>query len=329
MTFSNEIREEVTSIKLFKKNEMIVFLDAVIIFSGIFLKNENDIINFEIKTENLFVAKKIQYIFRKIFSITLEINQKNNYNFGRNQFYILNYPNNNNDIVEKLSILNIFVSKDRLREIKTDLVFFESYSENDIKIFLRVLYMMCGSINNPEKNYHLEFLIHDNNLANSILNLLISLNLSAHMTSRKDISIVYIKDSENISDFLNLIGAHNSMFKFEDIRIEKNVRNNINRVVNCETANLSRIAKSFSRQKKSIEYLINSKKIDLLPDDLKELAFLRLSNDSDSLKELGEKLSVSLSKSGVNYKLKKIESIANKFLEEDFSDDKKRDTNIK
>ena len=100
------------------------------------------------------------------------------------------------------------------------------------------------------------------------------------------------------------------MFKFEDIRIKKQVRNNVNRVVNCETANIEKIAKTFFRQKQSIEYILEKKSIDYLPEDLREVAMLRIENEEDSLQELASKLSTPISKSGINYRLKKIEKIA-------------------
>ena len=170
--------------------------------------------------------------------------------------------------------------------------------------------MVCGSLTNPEKNYHLEFTTHNKSLASSLSIFLNHFEIRSHIVERKDVFVVYVKDGDSISDFLNFIGAHDSMFKFEDIRVKKNLRNNVNRIVNCETANLLKITKGYIKHKKAIEYIINKRSIDYIPEDLRELALLRLSNESYSLKDLGEKLSIPLSKSGVNYRLKKIEDIA-------------------
>ena len=177
--------------------------------------------------------------------------------------------------------------------------------------------MVCGSLTNPEKNYHLEFTTHNKSLASSLSSFLNSYEIKSHIVERKDLFVIYVKDSDSISDFLNIIGAHDSMFKFEDIRVKKNLRNNVNRIVNCETANLLKITKGYIKHKKAIEYIINKRSIDYIPEDLRELALLRLSNECYSLKDLGEKLSVPLSKSGVNYRLKKIEDIAMNLYKEE------------
>ena len=190
-------------------------------------------------------------------------------------------------------------------------------NEGTVKSFLRGAYMASGSISDPEKSYHLEFVSHNLNFSQNFSKLLNKYNIKSQVMQRKDVYIIYIKESESISDLLNIIGAHKSMFKFEDIRIEKQMRNNINRIVNCETANLSKISKAFVRQKKAIEYIIQKKSIDYLPIDLKEIALLRLENEEVSLKELGEKLSMPITKSSVNHRLNKIEKIAKKIYEEE------------
>ena len=312
MTFSNEIRQELCNIKINTKKEMIYFLNSVLLFLGNISLLEGKAETFSISVNNKDVAKKIALIFKKIFRITLEINQKNNYNFGRDFLYNLQFPEEHktslNNVLEDLLIIQIHGNLCNFKsdEINAGIL----NSEDGSKIFLRGVYMVCGSLTNPEKNYHLEFTTHNKNLASDFSGFLNSFEIKSHIVERKDLFVVYVKDSDSISDFLNVIGAHDSMFRFEDIRVKKNLRNNVNRIVNCETANLLKITKGYIKHKKAIEYIINKRSIDYIPEDLRELALLRLSNESYSLKDLGEKLSIPLSKSGVNYRLKKIEDIA-------------------
>lgn len=319
MTFSNEIRQELCSIKINTKKEMLSFLNSVLLFSGNIKLNEGKAETFSITINQKDVAKKITTIFKKIFRITLEINQKNNYNFGRDFLYNLQFPKDNevylNNILEELSIIQV---QGDVYTLRNDDISFEILdSEDDSKIFLRGVYMVCGSLTNPEKNYHLEFTTHNKNLASSLSIFLNRFEIRSHIVERKDVFVVYVKDGDSISDFLNFIGAHDSMFKFEDVRVKKHLRNNVNRIVNCETANLLKITKGYVKHKKAIEYIINKRSIDYIPEDLRELALLRLSNECYSLKDLGEKLSVPLSKSGVNYRLKKIEDIAMNLYKEE------------
>ena len=319
MTFSNEIRQELCNIKISSEKEMCLFLNSVLLFSGKILLLDGKAENFYISINNKEVAKKIIIIFKKIFGITLEIYQKTNYNFGRDFFYVLQLPQEYKNRIESiLERLFMIEEQEASYFLKNDEIFSEILnSEIDSKIFLRGVYMVCGSLTNPEKNYHMEFSTHKKTLALSLSMLLNKFEIRSHIVERKELSIVYVKDSENISDFLNVIVAHDSMFKFEDVRVKKNLRNNVNRIVNCETANLLKITKGYVKHKKAIEYIINKKSIDYLPDELRELALLRLSNESYSLKDLGEKLSVPLSKSGVNYRLKKIEEIAMNLYKEE------------
>lgn len=318
MPFSQDIRDEITSIKVYNDDEITSLLSSILMFSGnVVIKGANNI-SFNIATENESIAKKLIFLFKKMFSIKLELYQKNNYNFSRKQIFVLEYSKHLDEVKEILK--KLFV----LGEDEQGLIFLrddidDSLIENEsaVKSFLRGSYMASGSISDPEKSYHLEFVSHNLNFSQNFSKLLNKYNIKSQVMQRKDVYIIYIKESESISDLLNIIGAHKSMFKFEDIRIEKQMRNNINRIVNCETANLSKISKAFVRQKKAIEYIIEKKSIDYLPIDLKEIALLRLENEEVSLKELGEKLSMPITKSSVNHRLNKIEKIAKKIYEEE------------
>lgn len=318
MPFSQDIRDEITSIKVYNDDEITSLLSSILMFSGnVVIKGANNI-SFNIATENESIAKKLIFLFKKMFSIKLELYQKNNYNFSRKKIFVLEYSKHLDEVKEILKKLFVLGEDEQgLIFLRDDIDDSLIENENAVKSFLRGSYMASGSISDPEKSYHLEFVSHNLNFSQNFSKLLNKYNIKSQVMQRKDVYIIYIKESESISDLLNIIGAHKSMFKFEDIRIEKQMRNNINRIVNCETANLSKISKAFVRQKKAIEYIIEKKSIDYLPTDLKEIALLRLENEEVSLKELGEKLSMPITKSSVNHRLNKIEKIAKKIYEEE------------
>ena len=181
------------------------------------------------------------------------------------------------------------------------------FFKEEEKEFLKNMFLASGSIANPQKEYHLEILTDTIEMAESIIEILKGFGIEAKFLEKKYKFVVYIKSSEMIALFLNVIGAHNSLFKFEDEKVMHELNNNINRVVNCETANISKIVNTSLRQIEIIQKI----GIDNLPENLREIARLRCENPDASLKELGEMMKVPLGKSGVNHKLKKIESLCN------------------
>lgn len=178
------------------------------------------------------------------------------------------------------------------------------------KSFLKGVFMVCGSVINPQKEYHLEFAIHNLKLAQQVLDFLKSLNFNFKKSLRKNINIIYIKDSEEIEDFLTYLGAYNSSMEIMDIKILKDIRNKVNRVTNCETANIGKTINAASSQIEDINFIFNKKGESFLNDDLLLVAKLRLENPQASLKELCEKINNSISKSGINHRLTKISKIS-------------------
>ena len=169
---------------------------------------------------------------------------------------------------------------------------------------------MGGSISNPEKTYHLEFVTHSEEYAVDLSKLINSYGLNSKVIQRKNSYIIYIKEGEQIVDLLNIIGAHSCLLELENIRIMKEMRNNVNRLVNCETANLSKTVNAAVRQVESIKLIQSQIGLQRLPKNLREIAELRLNYPDESLKELGEMLDPPVGKSGVNHRLRKIEKIA-------------------
>ncbi len=184
-------------------------------------------------------------------------------------------------------------------------------SQEAKKAIIRGAFMGGGSINNPEKKYHLEIIFLNKQYQQKIFNLLIDLGIKIKELNTKNKYIVYLKEGEEISNLLALMGANKAVMNFEDIRVVRQMRGKVNRIVNCETANLNKTINASIEQIDAIKKLQKSGKFNKLDDNLKEIANLRLDNPDMPLVELGKLLKNPIGKSGVNYRLKKIMEIAN------------------
>lgn len=184
-------------------------------------------------------------------------------------------------------------------------------SEEYQKALIRGLFMGAGSINNPENKYHLEMIVANKESLKQIKTILENLGIQIKTLNTKQKYSLYLKEGEEISKFLALIGANKAVMQFEDIRIQREMRGKINRLVNCESANLNKTINASIEQIAAIKKLKEMKKFNKLDDNLKEIANLRLENPDMPLSELGKLLKNPVGKSGVNYRLKKIMEIAN------------------
>ena len=178
------------------------------------------------------------------------------------------------------------------------------------RLCIREAFIKSGSMNDPNKKYHLEIMFKTKKKAEEMQTLLSNFNIKARIIKREKDYMLYLKDGEEISDFLALIGANSSVIKFEEIRVLKETRNDINRLVNCETANLNKTINAAVKQIEDIKLIKKKRKFSNLPENLQEIAELRIANPDVSLVELGKMLTEPIGKSGVNHRLKKISAIA-------------------
>ena len=183
--------------------------------------------------------------------------------------------------------------------------------EENMKAFIRGTFMGAGSINNPENSYHLEIVVSNEENLNFLKKQLEKFDIHAKTLITSNKFSVYLKEGEEISKLLALIGANKAVMQFEDIRIQKEMRGKVNRIVNCETANLNKTINAAIEQIAAIKKLQKDGRFNKLDDNLKEIAMLRVENPDMSLIELGKLLKEPVGKSGVNYRLKKIVEIAN------------------
>ena len=197
------------------------------------------------------------------------------------------------------------------------------------RAFLRGAFLAAGSVSNPEKTYHLEFMTKNTEQAEQLIVLMQEFEIDAKMIRRKNLPVVYLKEGEQIVRLLNVMSAHSALMELENLRIVKDMRNSVNRIVNCETANLNKTAQAAWQQRAAIEFIEEMVGLDSLNDGLQEIAVLRKANMEASLKELGEMLSPPIGRSGVNHRLQRIMEIAEDIKErrENLGNDEKNDRN--
>lgn len=183
--------------------------------------------------------------------------------------------------------------------------------EEEKRAFIRGLFMGAGSVNNPENKYHLEIIVANEENLWMVKELLENLGIRIKILQTKQKNSLYLKEGEEISRFLALIGANKAVMQFEDIRVQREMRGKVNRLVNCESANLNKTINASIEQIAAIRKLKQDGKFNKLDENLKEIANLRLENPDMPLSELGKLLKNPIGKSGVNYRLKKIIEIAN------------------
>ena len=279
MSFSSEVKQELSSINTYSKSNLIE-AELIGYLMSANIKEENEKIEFI--TENEF---NIERIYKILFKLKIEYEPET-----RRKTFVskINKPNLRN--IENLE------------------------TEEEKKALIRGIFLGSGSINDPMKKYHLEILSKNKDVAQYIQNILKSFNIKAKILEMNN--TIYIKEGEEISKFLAFIGAQKADLKYEEIRVMREIRNNVNRQVNCETANLNKTISASVMQIEAINYLKKVKKYEELPTGLQEIAELRLEYPEMSLKDLGSLLEKPLGKSGVNHRLKKIIEIADEAKKE-------------
>ena len=267
------------------------------------------------KTENLSNKDAVKYeLLGYLISsnITEEKNKirfstENEYNINRFSRLLSNMGINNYDIAIQGKIFVITVKAQDLKSIE----YAENLNLDQIRWMIKGTYLGAGSINNPEKKYHLEIGFAQDGEAEKVIEYLKLFDIKSNIIEKSNQYAMYIKDGEEISKFLALLGANKSVLRFEEIRVQREMNNKINRIVNCETANLNKTINASIEQIEAIKRLKDSGDFEKMDDPLKEIAELRVQNPNASLIELGKMLKKPVGKSGVNYRLKKIMEIAN------------------
>lgn len=264
----------------------------------IVFQTENDI------TAKMFCSLADDIIGREGVVSTAETHKKNNITL-----YTLSLEEeaDREELIYKYHIY----SRSVIHRIQDDII-----DENNVSSFLGGAFLSCGSMIEPIKEYHLEFVVPFSELAYDLLELLNSIDIHAKMAERKNDYIIYMKESESIEDMLTWMSAPKSSIELMNVKILKDIRNKTNRITNCDNANIERTLAASRKQIDDIEYIEKTVGLDYLSRDLQNMAEVRLENPEVSLKDLGELLDKPLGRSGANHRLKKISEIADALREE-------------
>lgn len=287
MSFSSDVKEELS-----KVNNLANKIQVKYEFIGYLISNNSSVVGNKIRyaTESQYNINR----FAKLLS-NLKIDYKIEMEGKSFVIKLKNSEFNEIEIIDKKLILKIQ----------------ENLDEKNKKSLVKGVFLGAGSINNPDNKYHLEIRFSNQENEEIVLEILKKYNINFKKLDSQKNKSIYIKEGEEISKFLAFIGANKAVMKFEDIRVQRQMRGKVNRLVNCKAANLNKTLNASVEQIDAIRKLQQNGKFNKLEDNLKEIANLRLENPDMPLLELGKLLKNPVGKSGVNYRLKKIIEIAN------------------
>ena len=287
MSFSSDLKEELSKINNLAKKEEVKYE----LIGYLISKNASIIKN------NIRYATESEYNINRFSKLLKNLDINHNIEFDGKSFIITLKAK---DCIEEVDIQNGEINIKNLTNI----------SENEKRVIIRGAFLGAGSINNPEKKYHLEINLSNKINLDYLFEIISSMNIKCKKLELDKKYSIYLKDGEEISLLIALMGANKSVLNFEDIRVQREMRGKVNRIVNCQTANLNKTINASVEQIEAIRKLQMSNKFNKLDENLKEIALLRIDYPDMSLIELGKKLKNPVGKSGVNYRLKKIIQIA-------------------
>lgn len=293
MSFSGKIKEELAQHYAKARHCNLAELSALVHMSGSFEKDGYGRCILKLHTENDGVARKCFTLLGKTFNISTDIAIRRNTAKGSCSYYIRAKGE------ELLAVENVIVQAVCCK-----------------RAYIRGAFIASGSMSDPDKSYHFEIVCGTLKQAEYLRNMINSFEMDAKIVKRKKSYVVYLKEGSQIVDILNIMEAHVALLELENVRIMKEMRNTVNRKVNCETANINKTVSASVRQMEDIIYIRDNIGFDKLPDGLKDVALTRLKYPDATLKELGGLLENPIGKSGVNHRLRKLSEIAEKLREQ-------------
>ncbi|HIS56391.1 MAG TPA: DNA-binding protein WhiA [Candidatus Fimimorpha excrementavium] len=313
MSFSGEVKEELSGYLPAARHCQIAELAAIFGMCGQ-IQREKSGLWVRIHTENIAVARKYFTLLQKTFNIKADMCVRRNAYLKKSRTYII-VITNQDEVQRFLEALKIEDETGNLTENKkiTDQRILQSSCCR--RAFIRGAFLASGSISDPEKFYHLEIVCTSQEKAEQMRQIINSFPVEAKIVRRKKYHVVYIKEGEQIGEMLRIMEASMAVMNLENIRIVKEMRNSINRQVNCETANIHKTVSAAIEQINDIKYIREYVGFDNLPENLREIALARLEKPEATLKELGDSLTPPVGKSGVNHRLRKLKMIADKSRE--------------
>lgn len=291
MSFSSEIKDELVTNYAKARHCDLAELSALVRMSGTggFFEEKRGTCILHFHTENIAVARKCFTLIEKTFNIRTDILIRRNPATGNTGYFL------RCEGIELLAAKNAIVQSSCCK-----------------RAYIRGSFIASGSMSEPSKSYHLEIVCSTEMRAVFVRDMINSFGLDSKIVQRKKTFVVYLKDGSQIVDVLNIMEAHNALMELENVRILKEMRNSVNRQVNCETANINKTVSAAVKQIEDINYIREVIGLEHLPEALKDVALTRLAYPEAPLKELGDLLAVPVGKSGVNHRLRKLSEMADR-----------------
>lgn len=306
MSFSGDIKEELSKLTSGGRHCRLAETAAILSLCGKIIITENNRYCVKIQTENLPVARKYFTLLKKAFNIRAEVSVRKNREM-RNYSVLVRKNREARRLLRDTCLLD---AEGNIYECMSP-IHNQLLRQNCCRrAFIRGAFLAAGSVSDPEKSYHFEIVCASEEKAAQLRQLLIQYEIDAKTVIRKRHYVVYVKEGSQIVELLGLMGAHVSLMQLENVRIVKEMRNSVNRKVNCETANLNKTVSAAVRQVEDIRYIESTVGLHELSEGLEEIARLRLEHPDASLKELGDMLCPKVGKSGVNHRLRKLSLMA-------------------
>lgn len=316
MSFSARIKEELSRQLSPARHCQIAEIAAILSLCGRIQISGDDRYSVKIHTENVTVARKCFTLLKKTFNIITDISIRRNTHLGKNRTYSV-CVKNHEDALRVLKATKLLSDDGEIRENLSVVGNVVVQNPCCRRAFLRGAFLASGSVSDPEKFYHFEIVCAAEAKAKQIQTIMASFQVEAKIVIRKRSHVVYIKEGSQIVDMLNVMEAHRSLMELENIRILKEMRGNVNRQVNCETANINKTVSAALKQIDDIIFLRDTIGFEKLPPALEKMARVRLEKPEATLKELGEELDPPVGKSGVNHRLRKLGELADRLREQE------------
>lgn len=306
MSFSDDVKHELAHLEVEKKGVHQAEIAAIIRMNGSILISSGKLA-VKIGVYHGDVARRVYKYIKEEYEFDSEIRVKQNELTKRKKYELFITPQKGvYDLLENLGIL------DKSHSILFSIADWIKENRDYRRAYLRGAFLAAGSVNKPKAEYHLEIRCEHITHAEDIMELMYQFDLDPHQTEHKKKYVIYLKKYDDIATMLNIMGAYNSLLELENVQIFKEIKNNVNRRVNFETANLDKTVKAAMEQIEDIELIEREKGLDNITESLREIALLRKENPYASLKELGEMLDPTLSKSGVYNRIRRLKKIAEK-----------------
>ncbi|WP_408955755.1 DNA-binding protein WhiA [Natroniella sp. ANB-PHB2] len=307
MSFTDEVKNEIARRDFDDKCCRLAELAALVKINGS-LRIDNQQLALKLESKNAAVARRIYRLLQEQFDFFTDIIVRKKMYLDKKNYYIIRVPPQPG-VREILVECGLITGKYQLNhQIKEELIVQDCCARS----YLRGVFLATGSVSNPDSEYHLELTVNSKEYAVQLQKLCIKFEIDLRYRSKNGSYLLYLKKAYDIIKVMNLIGSDWAVLQFENARVYKEVRNRVNRIVNCETANLNKTVIAAQNHLEDIELIDSLQGLDKLPASLQEIAALRRENPYSSLKELGELLEPTLSKSGVNHRLRRIKKVADK-----------------